>query len=493
MPPSKFQASSDAPAGSFNTFRVAKPTNESSSIRKRAKLGPQQRLEVKAVRERRACLRCSLLKIKCSDSDCCATCKKLSFAIYAHEKQTLSFSGCIRTRLHEVSIFELYIPAPDQQNLIINKGQNLSLSRIALEFTSEVTWDLGSIANDIVDWLNDPMASKTSKVGTLSSPRFLELVRSSIQENTIVDFQRMIYAISLAYTQPTSSDKHFLTVSELYQVGSMAGHSFLRNLDKKLRPQSLKNCSCDDLRALFLLVVGTILAVGYVEEVANDTPLSDTEMFSKLQHQPVQIQAIKSHLCQILAHYILFLGSKLKLAIPTTSKQSILKTALSRWNKKGVFQWKNRMENEVGFYSEDWLAEDFHRAHKNTSCVIVGLDSSFPHPLQPSLQFYSDTGLQTYSDELPLDLNSLNTSADVINSCTASTLLTYGCSSTTPMPTLELHHPQDSWSHGPRRNSSPSNAKVSCGKKVSSPTAQLAGVIVLVAVVTMADLNINVF
>jgi hypothetical protein len=148
-------------------------------------------------------------------------------------------------------------------------------SRITLEFASEITWDLGFLVNDIVDWLNNPMPSNTSKVGTLSSPQFLELVKSSVQENTRVDFQRMIYAISLAYTQPTSPDKHFLTISELYQVGSMAGHGFLRNLDEKLKAQSLKDCSRDDLQALFLLVVGTILAVGYVDPMASDTALSN--------------------------------------------------------------------------------------------------------------------------------------------------------------------------------------------------------------------------
>jgi len=55
----------------------------------------------------------------------------------------------------------------------------------------------------------------------------------------------------------------------------MAGHGFLRNLDEKLKAQSLKDCSRDDLQALFLLVVGTILAVGYVEPMASDTALSN--------------------------------------------------------------------------------------------------------------------------------------------------------------------------------------------------------------------------
>jgi hypothetical protein len=79
----------------------------------------------------------------------------------------------------------------------------------------------------------------------------------------------MIYAVSRAYTQSTASGKHLLSISELLQIGSLAGHKFLRSLDKKLEAQSLNNCSRADLQALFLLVTGTILAIGYTEPAAN--------------------------------------------------------------------------------------------------------------------------------------------------------------------------------------------------------------------------------
>ena len=78
-------------------------------------------------------------------------------------------------------------------------------------------------------------------------------------------------------------------------------------------------------------------------------------MFGKLQSQSGQFQAMRSHLCQILAHYVLFLGSQLKLPIPTDAEQSILETAPSQWNKEGLFQWKNRLEDKAGFYAEDSL------------------------------------------------------------------------------------------------------------------------------------------
>jgi len=47
------------------------------------------------------------LSAQCSDDDVCKTCEQLAFVTHNHEKKTLSFSGCIRTRLGEVSVFEV--------------------------------------------------------------------------------------------------------------------------------------------------------------------------------------------------------------------------------------------------------------------------------------------------------------------------------------------------------------------------------------------------
>lgn len=133
------------------------------------------------------------------------------------------------------------------------------------------------LVNDVVNWLNDSNFSNTSKVGTLSSPQFLELVKPFVGENISMDYQRMIYAVSLAYTQHTALDKHLLSISELLQVGSLAGHTFLKFLDKKLETQSLNDCSRTDLQTLFLLVIGTILAIFYTEPAANKVSFTNVK------------------------------------------------------------------------------------------------------------------------------------------------------------------------------------------------------------------------
>jgi hypothetical protein len=52
----------------------------------------------------------------------------------------------------------------------------------------------------------------------------------------------MLYAESLAYTQPTSEEKHHLSIPELQQIGGIAGHTILLFLDGRLKPDSLRAC-----------------------------------------------------------------------------------------------------------------------------------------------------------------------------------------------------------------------------------------------------------
>jgi hypothetical protein len=155
---------------------------------------------------------------------------------------------------------------------VLLKTNNLALKSITLNFGSQITWNLPALVDDVVDWLellDSPQISTTSKVGILSSPNFLELIEPYVGFEKMLNFQRMLYAESLAYIQPTTEDQHHLSIRELQQIGAVAGHSFLKFLDDKLRPQSLKHCSKEGLQTLFLLVVGTILAVGYTGPVVD--------------------------------------------------------------------------------------------------------------------------------------------------------------------------------------------------------------------------------
>lgn len=173
------------------------------------------------------------------------------------------------------------IPSPELRALLHAKSKALELAGISLQFASQVKWNLEALVDDIVTWLNAPNLSQTSKVGTLSSPQFIEIIQPTMKDDTYMFFQRMLYTESLAYTQSTSPHKHFLSINELHQIGAVAGHTWLKTLDEKLKPQCLSTYSKGQLYALFLLLIGTILAVGYTRPAQVPSPV-----FEEVRHMP---------------------------------------------------------------------------------------------------------------------------------------------------------------------------------------------------------------
>jgi hypothetical protein len=56
---------------------------------------------------------------------------------------------------------------------------------------------------------------------------------------------------------------------------------------------------------------------------------------------------MQDHLCQILAHYVVYLGSQLSLPIASHVGQFILESATTRWNKEGNFEWLTIPRDEL--------------------------------------------------------------------------------------------------------------------------------------------------
>ena len=48
---------------------------------------------------------------------------------------------------------------------------------------------------------------------------------------------------------------------------------------------------------------------------------------------------MQNHLCQILAHYVVYIGSRLNLPIANDADRFILEAAPKRWHKEGIFRW----------------------------------------------------------------------------------------------------------------------------------------------------------
>jgi hypothetical protein len=98
---------------------------------------------------------------------------------------------------------------------VLSKTNTLAFKSITLNFAWQITWNLLALVDDVVGWLNSRQVATTSKVGTLSSPNFMELIEPHVGFENMLSFQRMLYAESLAYIQPTTEDQHHFSIQEL--------------------------------------------------------------------------------------------------------------------------------------------------------------------------------------------------------------------------------------------------------------------------------------
>ncbi|PMD60793.1 uncharacterized protein K444DRAFT_389896 [Hyaloscypha bicolor E] len=92
------------------------PQTNDSHPRKRAKFTPQRRKEVALLRGK-ACLRCRLLKLRCSGDNPCQTCLKA--ASLSTQSKHLQFSYCVRASLKDLSIFGYSLPQQAKTETIV--------------------------------------------------------------------------------------------------------------------------------------------------------------------------------------------------------------------------------------------------------------------------------------------------------------------------------------------------------------------------------------
>jgi hypothetical protein len=172
--------------------------------------------------------------------------------------------------------FKLDLPLLSKHSDLARNVGELDMSAITLSFDSHIIWTLKGLTEDVVKWLNDTSISSTSKVGMLSSPKLQALIEPFIGSRICSDFQTMLYAQSVAYTGTPAETIRIYSASEveqLVQLAAISGHSLILQLDRTLTPATLATYSQDGLRALFLILFGTILAVGYA------TPVGTSPMF----------------------------------------------------------------------------------------------------------------------------------------------------------------------------------------------------------------------
>lgn len=214
---------------------------------------------------------------------------------YTHEKGPLSFVGCIRTTLAQVSVFEhgkfcscniesaklillfeVFNSTPlsnaSSWNFPASSGKRATgdLHIRSTNASHDVSIMSGLMIHTMEVWMGSARAPRT-KTMIIPDATVMQGMRSALNHEitTLVDLpcvkeMRSSFATMFVLAAYPNANR---------EMFAMAGHQCLKWLDRKLKPYFLGTCSAQDLQALMLLVFGTIFSV------ASATPMVEHPAF----------------------------------------------------------------------------------------------------------------------------------------------------------------------------------------------------------------------
>ena len=273
----------------------------------------------------------------------------------------LSFCYCIRSRFAEVNIFEngecswTSLATPSHVGV-----ESTELGSLASKINSLVSrigeqnrpplYNQAAFEDVLGSWLTKPEFSlpNGSIVGLLCSKVLSSQLCAAVDADLVADFRTFLFTASLANSGWKGRD---VTLRDLCQAAHKSGFNVISRLDHVLNRQGLIKRDRDIGPMLLLLILGVIIGVGYSAHLTSSPAFPHDMLDGSFQESPTLWVAMKQHLCQMLAHHLIFLGSTLGVKFGTGLEQQIIDTAVNRWNKVEVNMWADMLKN-VDFSEE---------------------------------------------------------------------------------------------------------------------------------------------
>ena len=160
---------------------------------------------------------------------------------------------------------------PSSTRFPFTECNSIELGDVQLAFESEVWWDLDALTFDSACWMSHQNSepASTSRVGILSSSKIEHLLENLVDRGLRRAFKLLTESSSVLYNHDGDTDVYWKSYSltDLANVRSIAGTLVVQHLERALKNLALAKYSLRELKALFLIVFGTIIAVGYSKPV----------------------------------------------------------------------------------------------------------------------------------------------------------------------------------------------------------------------------------
>lgn len=130
------------------------------------------------------------------------------------------------------------------------------------DYGSMVQWSASGVFTDCITWLStlDSPAVSYSRAWLFSASRTEQLLCTLVPKELCETLRVLAKASMLIHHYERAS---FSFPRQLHGLRCFAGNHMIQALEGALRPTSLANSSINDLGGLFLLLLGTTIAVSY--------------------------------------------------------------------------------------------------------------------------------------------------------------------------------------------------------------------------------------
>lgn len=242
----------------------------------------------------------------------------------------------------------------------------IDLGDVQLAFDTEVLWNLDNISPEFACWITQQVhvPATSSRLGILSTGKFERLLEGLDHEDLRRAFKLLYESSSLLsrfQDQPHVSWKGYCTI-DLGNMRSFAGTMVLQSLEKALNNAALATASLGELRALFLVILGTIITSSYskpsahTHSVSHNMTLLTTILMAAKTTEMISISTrcyddAQQQLLHILAHHMIQVAERASMLDEKSDKNSLIERANRLWDTQAFSEWRRKFSPPKGSQS----------------------------------------------------------------------------------------------------------------------------------------------
>ncbi|OCL06595.1 hypothetical protein AOQ84DRAFT_74097 [Glonium stellatum] len=197
----------------------------------------------------------------------------------------------------------------------------------------------------------------------LYSVRFYETLSSAVGSRLSEHLKVLIYLSSFRFTSGPAVKYRVYSADEIRFMRNYAGTQVLIALDSLLKPLRLETLTKkpEKLKAIFLILVGTIAATNYTSIEENET----------IENRMVETQ--KDTLIRLLSHYLVYLGKSISLLDSSCNESVLISTVKRQFKPTGSVVVRVSFRPAHGSYSANI---NVYIPEQHNSSVIPGAGSA---------------------------------------------------------------------------------------------------------------------